>query len=322
MALGFFKLNNININFIIDKNVENILSYRVYKPNKLNDLDLNTNLCICNSKKDFFIIYNKLKLIGFKNVYHFYEYTEIFKKKFYLSNGWYLKKKNNLNFYIKSLKKIFEDDISENFYKNFILWHANRDYLNNFIPDKNKYFNNLTSKFFQKRNTKYLDIGTGYGRSLNNILKKNKHLDTICIDGCGKVAKYLKSKYKSKSTIKVLKKVISNKKKLIKFHDGLYHISKISPSGKKDISSSLDDLKLNPSIIKVHTEGEELNVLKGSIKTIKKNTPLLMINVYHNTDGIIKIFNFLKKFKKNYKFYLRGYSYVGTNYILYCVPKN
>ena len=98
MALGFFKLNNININFIIDKNVENILSYSVYKPNKLNDLDLNTNLCICNSKKNFFIIYNKLKLIGFKNVYHFYEYTEIFKKKFYLSNGWCFKKKN-LNFF-------------------------------------------------------------------------------------------------------------------------------------------------------------------------------------------------------------------------------
>ena len=78
---------------------------------------------------------------------------------------------------------------------------------------------------------------------------------------------------------------------------------------------------MKPSVIKIHTEGEELNVLKGSIKTINLYNPLLMINIYHNSDGIIKIFDIMKNFKNNYKFYLRGYSSVGTNYVLYCVPR-
>ena len=111
----------------------------------------------------------------------------------------------------------------------------------------------------------------------------------ICIDGCGKVTKFLKNKYKSNDKVTILKKVISNKKKKLKFHEGLYHISKISKKGLITLSQSIDSLKMKPSVIKIHTEGEELNVLKGSIKTINLHNPLLMINIYHNSDGIIKI---------------------------------
>ena len=143
----------------------------------------------------------------------------------------------------------------------------------------------------------------------------------ICIDGCGKVTKFLKNKYKLNDKVTILKKVISNKKKKLKFHEGLYHISKISKKGLITLSQSIDSLKMKPSVIKIHTEGEELNVLKGSIKTINLHNPLLMINIYHNSDGIIKIFDLMKNFKNNYKFYLRGYSSVGTNYVLYCVPR-
>ena len=45
------------------------------------------------------------------------------------------------------------------------------------------------------------------------------------------------------------------------------------------LSQSIDSLKMKPSVIKIHTEGEELNVLKGSIKTINLHNPLLMINI-------------------------------------------
>ena len=75
-------------------------------------------------------------------------------------------------------------------------------------------------------------------------------------------------------------------------------------------------------MIKIHAEGEELNILKGSINTIQRNFPLLLVNIYHNRDGLFKIYKFFLTFSKNYNFFLRGYSSVGTNYILFCIPKN
>ena len=46
---------------------------------------------------------------------------------------------------------------------------------------------------------------------------------------------------------------------------------KISKFGKLRVSRSIDSLNISPNIIKYHLEGEELNALKGSVNTIKKN---------------------------------------------------
>lgn len=128
-------------------------------------------------------------------------------------------------------------------------------------------------------------------------------------------------KYKFNKKIKILNRVLSNKAKTVRFHDKLYHISKISKYGKKTVTKKIDQLKIFPDIIKLHAEGEELNIIKGAINTITKNTPLLLINIYHNSDGLLRIFKYMSKFSKKYNFYLRGYSSVGTNYVLYAVPR-
>lgn len=321
MALEFFDIYDIKINTIIDKKIKKINSKIVFNLEKLKNLNKESNICICIANKDFFIVYNYLRLKGFKNVFHFYEFSEKLRKKFYLSNGWYVNKNAKVGKLIKFCRNFFNDNLSIRFYLNFLTWHISREYIKDFKPHKEIYLNSITKRFFLKNRLLYLDIGTGYGKSLSKVLRKNYFKKVICIDGCGKVIKFLKNKYKSNNKVRILRKVISNKKKKLKFHEGLYHISKISKKGSIILSQSIDSLRMKPSVIKVHTEGEELNVLKGSIKTINLHKPLLMINIYHNSDGVIKIFNLMKNFRNNYKFYLRGYSSVGTNYVLYCVPR-
>ena len=81
----------------------------------------------------------------------------------------------------------------------------------------------------------------------------------------------------------------------------MYHASKISKFGKLRVSRSIDSLNISPNIIKYHLEGEELNALKGSVNTIKKNF-VLLINIYHNMMVTTKYLIILINLKKNADF--------------------
>jgi hypothetical protein len=76
-----------------------------------------------------------------------------------------------------------------------------------------------------------------------------------------------------------------------------------------------------PDLIKIHTEGSELDILKGAAKTIKRYNPLLAYSVYHNRDGLCRaIIEPMKSFD-NYLWYFRLHCYQGTGAFVYGVPK-
>ena len=70
------------------KKIKKINSKTVFNLDKLKNLNKESNICICISNKDFFIVYDYLKSKGFKNVLHFYEFSEKLRKIFiYLMDG-------------------------------------------------------------------------------------------------------------------------------------------------------------------------------------------------------------------------------------------
>ena len=85
---------------------------------------------------------------------------------------------------------------------------------------------------------------------------------------------------------------------------------------------NLDEFLINlyPTFIKVHVEGMELNVLKGSMKIICKSRPILVITTYHNSDGVYKIPELLINNLNDYSFYFRLHGYCGTQSVLYAIP--
>jgi FkbM family methyltransferase len=48
--------------------------------------------------------------------------------------------------------------------------------------------------------------------------------------------------------------------------------------------TSLDDEKLEPSLIKVDTEGFEINVLKGALGTVNQHHPILVVETHFSKD--------------------------------------
>lgn len=83
----------------------------------------------------------------------------------------------------------------------------------------------------------------------------------------------------------------------------------------------LDDAlaECQPTFIKMDIEGAELEALKGAEQVIKRCRPKLAISVYHKREDINEIPELLLTYHHDYKFYLRHYSLMSSETILYAI---
>lgn len=81
----------------------------------------------------------------------------------------------------------------------------------------------------------------------------------------------------------------------------------------------LDEFIKNERVtfIKMDIEGAEYDALKGAEQIIKEQKPRLAISVYHNANHIIDIPELLLSIRPDYKFYLRHYSLLANEIVLY-----
>lgn len=63
--------------------------------------------------------------------------------------------------------------------------------------------------------------------------------------------------------------------------------------------------KLNVGVIKVDVEGFEQEIIKGSLKTIKEQRPLLVVAIYHNGKEFYELKSYIEKLDLGYKFAIR-----------------
>lgn len=75
------------------------------------------------------------------------------------------------------------------------------------------------------------------------------------------------------------------------------------------------------SFIKMDIEGAEYNALLGAQETIKSNTPILAISVYHKVEDLFRLLLLIQKIHPKYDYYLRHYSPTVIETILYAVPR-
>lgn len=115
-----------------------------------------------------------------------------------------------------------------------------------------------------------------------------------------------------------------NKKTTLSFEENNNGTSKVmsqSEGNTKIPVDKLDDL-INDGIvtfIKMDIEGSEYNALLGSERTIREQRPKLAICVYHKPDDIILIPSTILSFNPDYKLYLRHYSTIWGETVLYAI---
>ena len=83
----------------------------------------------------------------------------------------------------------------------------------------------------------------------------------------------------------------------------------------------IDDLEYPFTFGKVHLEGGELEALRGGIKTLKGQRPLLAVTVYHNVDGLWRTPKFLMETLPDYHYFMRLHAWCGTGAVVYAIPR-
>lgn len=98
--------------------------------------------------------------------------------------------------------------------------------------------------------------------------------------------------------------------------------SSVNENGKNVMRAKpLDDILAGEpcTFIKMDIEGAELKALIGAEHTIKKYHPKLAISIYHKTRDLLDLPLYIKSLNKDYKLYLRHYSSMWLESVLYAV---
>ena len=195
--------------------------------------------------------------------------------------------------------------------KNIIIYYFLRKVINSrfFI---NFYRPELKILSKAKYRIKFVDIGSNDGIFVNFIISKfSEKINKIyIIEPIYHLNTKLKLKFRKHKDIKIVKCLLSDKKKKEKIFIIYFKIFKIiftlSGYASNKISSvkfdlkqyfsekfikerilfkyeniqtkKLDDLLINPNFIKIIMAGCQYDILKGSEKTIKKNNPIIYLN--------------------------------------------
>jgi FkbM family methyltransferase len=165
----------------------------------------------------------------------------------------------------------------------------------------------------KKKSPVVIDIGGNKGESIKNFLKYNKNLKIYCFEPKKKSFEIIKKKFNNKN-IKIFNCGIGCKFKKIELYTPTifsYEFSSLSSTNILDLKfrlkaffnkiyknfsfvseiiniKKLDNFFLKPDLIKIDTEGSELDIIKSSIKTIKKYNPILIIEFNHKNFDKLK----------------------------------
>ncbi|MCC0627632.1 MULTISPECIES: FkbM family methyltransferase [unclassified Clostridioides] len=342
MASEVLSSINITPRYIVDKNIDlhgkKINGINIINPDYLSREDKeNSIFAICIVKIQYNEIKEYLEEIGCKNICHFYDITEMLKDKVGVSNGWILEDLSEVE--KKKISKIynkFEDIESKLYYIQWLCWRICKKeikFKNLDINTENKFFIDEIMSVLNE-NEVYIDCGAYTGNTLSQFIEKvnGKFNKIIAFEpnlesyqNLQEITRDLNTIYNNK--INIFKYGVGETKYIGLLRNNLGLASKFVNLASENFQEeveivNLDEflINLDPTFIKVHVEGMELDVLKGSMEIICKMRPILVITTYHNSDGVYKIPDLLINNLNDYSFYFRLHGYCGTQSVLYAIP--
>lgn len=336
LAIEYCEFNKIKILGVLDQTREGLIhgrlsSYKIYRPHEVSILSRQKHsIFVAVATAPYLPIVKILSSHQWLNIFPFYSMTALTKDAHPLTNGWLVGKIDE--FELKEVRWICDnlnDIISLSHYEAFLAWHTNYSELSvedgTINPNLRYTIEPLVSRLSKHKN-QMIDVGSHEGESVKRLLDAGiRFNEYILIEPDGNSRKKLRNNVQtylsSLSKVYYKDEVISSQNRLMAFEEGLGYCSQLW-SKSKNIKSTitLDSLNLMPDFIKIHTEGSELDILKGASKTISNCKPSLAYSVYHNRDGVCKaIIEPMKNFE-NYRWYFRLHSYQGTGAFVYGIP--
>ena len=233
-------------------------------------------------------------------------------------NCFFPKKNSFLKLYSQNYKKL-SDKHSKEIYKKVIfdnpikIW---RMYISN-IFKPNQYFDHIKLN----KNSAIINCGVDKGYEIPEFLSYNvKKIYNIDPSGIKHLHPYIKN------YANIFREKLNFIKKALYTTGTIYvhNNNKVTTLSKLLVNLKLEKIDL----IKSDIEGAEKMLIDELDPVIKKYRPQLAISIYHIDDQekdrfshIVLLPNKLMQICKNYKFYIKHYSFDRRETIMYCIPK-
>ena len=172
---------------------------------------------------------------------------------------------------------------------------------------------------------KFVDCGVLDGETSLNLLEKygNKIKKIWMFEPDKKNIQKVKNNFKDQYVeYEIIEKGVWSSATTLRFQSLGNGCSGIEENGEERIETICLDEVLNgcePTFIKMDIEGAEMEALKGAETIIRKYQPKLAISIYHKLEDIEEIPKLLLEYNRTYKFYIRHYSLMSSETILYAL---
>lgn len=216
--------------------------------------------------------------------------------------------------------------IFHNLYQYMITGDIN--FISEISTEEEQYFIKEVKNYFGEKKISIIDAGAYEGELIRAILDLNLNVNKwYCFETNKDNYKQMQINAKDNNFKGI--QICENKglwnKNIILYVDGNGTSSKVVETGKTDNKiemTTIDDYFTNTQIdlIKMDIEGAEMNALKGGLKTIKRDRPVLAISIYHSVEDYYEIIKMLIRELKDYKYYVRHHSMVFCETVLYAIP--
>jgi FkbM family methyltransferase len=334
LAKQYFDKLEIPILFVVDNNADSISDpfwkdIEIFKPTEIPfHARLKCIIIVCIVTSSFMELYNMLSNFSYINIIPFYDITLLYQDKHPLNNGWIQTELNtnditNIKYVLSNLK----DDTSRAHHLQFIAWHTLHEELifnDNIITNYDRYFIPEILSILHNDET-FIDIGAHHGEVTKTFIKNvnNKFNRIYLIEpDINNMNILLKTLDHPINKFTLFPYAVGNKTEEKKFYYGLDYASQLSElSSEYTKVKELDELNIDPTFIKIHTEGNELDIIKSGLETITNSRPILVITTYHNNNGLWKLPYYLMNTLTDYIYYIRLHSWCGTGSVVYAIPK-
>lgn len=338
MAKEYFDRIEIPVAFVVDKNAEQHRPDPFWNgtqlfapgdaPAKLKQSHL---LAVCIVTSPYVELAENLRSQGWLDVVPVYDIVESYRDRHPLGNGWFASKFSEADTSnTRTVLEMWNDDISRAHHLQFIAWRRLREEWE-FTPAP---VNTLDRFFIPEimaaltEHESFADIGAHTGSVTKRFIEKTggRFEQIWAIEPDSANLSDLRSTVSAMSPTvdgryEIFPIAVGSERREELFFEGLGYASQRSELGQTTITvEAMDDLGIQPTFMKLHLEGSELDALQGSSKILENCRPILTATSYHNSLGIWELPYWLMNELTDYKYFMRMHGWCGTAAVVYCVP--
>lgn len=305
--------------------------YWVHHPDDTqNFFDKNIPVAIAIATSPYTPIAEQLHALNWKLVVPFYNLTSSAETGHPLRNGWRLGQVNEQEKeMVKFVCDRWADDTSWLHYEAFIAWHRDNTEIELShapINPSERYALPELREALSSRQKVFVDIGSYHGEAIARVNTAGIIFSEYHLFEPDPVSSEILQNRREKlvpgdAAFIVHADVLSKEIGHANFQSGLGYCSQIWKKGDELRQTSiLDTFELKPDFLKIHTEGSEIQIIKGARETIKRSRPVIAYSVYHRREGFFSDIAEAMNIISGYQWFFRQHSYQGTGAFVYAIP--